>query len=132
MRLCGHIMRFSTRTLLLLTAAAGAACWWFVRPSQIARKFVHAIESNDFVAADACFLDPTELRLKSLYDNSWQFSASAELVSCGIQDVLMGRRHIRFHFAHGEAGPMHYYGGNATVTPLGIGRPWGGVDVADF
>lgn len=116
-------MRFSIRTLLLVTTLVATACYWFIRPSQIAARFVHAIESNNFAAADACFLDPAALNLKPLCDKSWRFRASAELVPYTIQDILHGRRRIGLFLAHGEAGPMRIRSYTVIATQRGLLTP---------
>jgi hypothetical protein len=40
--------RFSLRTLLILTALAAAACYWFVAPTLTARQFIAAMNRDDF------------------------------------------------------------------------------------
>ena len=50
--------RFSIRTLLVLTALAAAACyWWISAPTQVALRFKQAVESADYRSANAMFLE---------------------------------------------------------------------------
>jgi hypothetical protein len=47
-------LRFSIRTLLILTALAAAACyWWVARPSVTAREFARNVDAEDYRAAGA-------------------------------------------------------------------------------
>jgi hypothetical protein len=50
--------RFSIRTILVATAISAAGCWWVVRPTAVARRFVAAIAAQDFAAADSLGIDP--------------------------------------------------------------------------
>jgi hypothetical protein len=68
--------RFSLRTLLLLTALAAAACyWWVARPTIVANRFVAAINHGaTYDAADALF--PKDEVTVSARHLDWLFNLS--------------------------------------------------------
>src|SRR5688572_15165436 len=46
--------RFTIRTLLILTALVAAACYcWIARPTIVAKRFMRAIDVQDFALADS-------------------------------------------------------------------------------
>ena len=54
-------IRFTLRTLLVLTALAAALCyWWVARPSIVAKQFQNALHRGDYTAARRLWIDKTE------------------------------------------------------------------------
>jgi len=52
-------LRFSLRTMLILTACAALFCWWRDQPRRIANQFVAAVENGQYDVADSFFSDGT-------------------------------------------------------------------------
>jgi hypothetical protein len=51
-------IRFSLRTLLVLTALVAGLCYWLARPTLLAERFAAAIQAADYTAADKLCADP--------------------------------------------------------------------------
>jgi hypothetical protein len=54
--------RFRLRTLLVVTTLSALACAWLVLPTQVAKRFVRAVNSRDFATADRLLSD-REIRM---------------------------------------------------------------------
>jgi hypothetical protein len=94
-------LRFSLRTLLILTALAAFACGWLVIPSLRADRFISAINRNDLAAADTMILGGgktiTEWRDRPSIDG-----IRAEALPLTWADLAVGRRRI-------WAAPVEYH-----------------------
>lgn len=86
-------LRFSIRTLLIVTALAAIAMWWLASPDATSQRFVTAIESGNYDLAGAMFLvDGANDML-----TKWKplNSAYALPIAPKLRDRLRGRRLIR-------------------------------------
>jgi hypothetical protein len=115
--------RFSLRWLLLATAIVAACCYWLVLPTIIAKRFVRAVASANYVRADACFADPNSRFLSKLNDKHWRFLARAELKSWSLTGSRLGNRLIQLGVSYGDAGPIRSFSFDVIVTRAGLLTP---------
>lgn len=94
--------RFTLRTLLILTALAAAACYWFVaRPTIVANRFVAAVNRGDYPAAQALAIQPAswdqppDWRLL----NTKPLQYSAQVQPRTWVDLCCARRRIQFQIS---------------------------------
>jgi hypothetical protein len=60
--------RFSLRWLLIFTALAAVACyWWIARPTILANRFAAAIHRRNLAAADNLCIDPNRMYASVAY-----------------------------------------------------------------
>jgi hypothetical protein len=94
-------LRFSLRTFLILVALLAAFCYyWFVLPSVTANRFIQAVATNDYVAADRLFSDPKDRFIAASAEKYWAFEPTAELLPVTFGQLLRGRRHVSLHYRY--------------------------------
>ena len=72
--------RFSLRTLLIITTLIALCCYyWVIRPTQTAKQFVRAVNSEDYATADKLTWHTSDLTLSKWKDERWGFTTNAEL-----------------------------------------------------
>ena len=95
-------LRFSLRTLFIVTTLLAAAFYWFVLPTLTAQRFIRAIARGDFQAADAYFSDDGDRFLKMWNDKHWGFLPQAELLPLSLAQLLAARREVRIEITYFE------------------------------
>jgi hypothetical protein len=77
--------RFSIRWLLIFTALAAAACyWWVIRPTIVANRFAKTLAARDFLAADRLCLDPNRhFVCRALHIFHWMDASPFNMGSSG-------------------------------------------------
>jgi hypothetical protein len=92
--------RFSLRWLLILFAVCGFAFYLcFVRPTVIANKFVHLVESGDFQGAESLSVEHNR-RLLTEYFASEPELVEARLLDRTWRDLLKMQRRIDIRVIH--------------------------------
>ena len=117
--------RFSIRTLLILTGVVATACWWIVRPSIVAQRFVAAIDQNNFASIDAMWSGPKLVdiyRIESLNSGQmdWRIRALPERRTW--HDLWQGVRRIHFELRNEKLDQTR--SGPVTFPPI-IATPFG-------
>ena len=109
--------RFSIRTLFLLILVLAVLAVWLSRPTQIARRYVTALNSADYESAnDLCIGEPT---FPGRIDHSF-FAANATLMPITLQELWSGKRRIVISVDYGDGNGIAGYGVNCTATHRGI------------
>jgi hypothetical protein len=139
-------IRFSIRTILLLTSLIAAACyWWIARPEMLANRFVRAVRAEDFAAANQQFTNPSDAVLARQrtgrkfamrypfgsgitvnhqdepYDVDWK----AEVGPRTWRDFFQGRRRIELSGSYLVATEMAHHTElyEIDATPFGLRQP---------
>jgi hypothetical protein len=86
-------LRFSIRTLLLLTIVVSLMCAWAVVPSLKTHRFVTAIQHGDHSAADQMFRTGENV-LANWIDHRGIGYIGAQTLELNLSDLLLGRRRI--------------------------------------
>src|ERR1041384_916706 len=95
-------LRFSLRALFLLTVIVASMCYWFLLPTLTARRFVAAVNKEDYKAADAVFLSPEDRFLAIAAEKRWGFGASAQLLPLTFQQLCSNQRAVRVAISYFE------------------------------
>jgi hypothetical protein len=116
--------RFSLRTLLVFTTALAVFCYyWVIRPTQTAKQFVRAANSEDYRTADKLSWHASDLSFSKWKDERWGFSANAELAPWSVRQLLQGRRDILLYMTYFQLDETHETRMHLVATSLGINRP---------
>jgi len=93
-------IRFSLRTIFILLTLLACSCYlWLTRPSQVAHRFAHSINTENYHAADRLLPDGDEF-LVGWADKRWAFKASAEVRPLTFAQLLAGRRYVDVHVSY--------------------------------
>jgi hypothetical protein len=115
--------RFSIRVLFVATAIVAAGCYWLMLPTIVAKRFVRAVESADYAAADNCFRDVTDRIFAAYNQKFWTFQLQAALAPSSAAQIWRGERQITFHLAFGGPMPARVHEGTIVATRLGLKSP---------
>lgn len=112
--------RVSLRTVFLLITCAAVFLYWRSRPAQIAHRFVNAVHSGQFSAADELLLADTDRIVVETVDRISQrstigFFAGASTPRQNTYQWLCGVCKVAF-----QLGDQHY---EASVTARGLQKP---------
>lgn len=116
-------LRFSLRTLFAGATLVALACYWMIRPTVIAERFVRAVSAKNYERADAYFRDPNDRFLFDMQEKHWRFFARAELEPCSFRDFVRGHRLVGLQVSYGDAGPMRKLTWTVIVTRGGLLAP---------
>ncbi|MEX2306976.1 MAG: hypothetical protein WD738_05260 [Pirellulales bacterium] len=116
-------LKFSLRTLFLMTTVVAAGCYELVRPTLIAQQFISATDSKDYERADTCFRDTGDRCLFDLNEKHWRFLARAELQPWSFRQFMRGERLLTLSVAYGDAGPMRSRSFTVIVSRAGLLMP---------
>ena len=93
-------IRFSLRTIFILLTLLACSCYlWLTRPSQVAQRFAHSINTEDYQAADRLLPAGDEFLVKWA-DKRWAFKASGEVRPLTFAQLLAGRRYVDVHVSY--------------------------------
>ncbi len=116
--------RFSIRTLLLITTMFAAACYYcIVLPSAMARRFVSAINTERYPAADHMFWHDADRTFAKWKDERWGFACDAELASWSVRQFLCGRRNVVLRMKYFQFDENHYTAMELAATSFGMQSP---------
>jgi hypothetical protein len=115
--------RFSLRVLFLATIVVAVFCYWLILPTIEARRFVRAVESSDFAAADYCFCDPQDRFLNDYNKKFWTFELQATLDPFSMSEFWKRERRVTFHISYGGPGPLRIFFGTIIATSKGLSSP---------
>ena len=99
-------LRFSLRTLFVAATVVAVVCYWMIRPTIIAERFVRAVSAKNYERADACFRSVDDRFLLEMNEKHWRFFAQAELQPGSYKEFVRGHRRIELQMSYGDAGPM--------------------------
>ena len=111
-------LRFSIRGLLVLTVSVAAACYWWDKPSRVAREFAAAIESGDPRRIRA--LAPTQRGFHEAFHPGPNAAVTLKLEPFSFQTWIRRRRYAELDIVRGE----RIYGIHFTVTATEIDIMW--------
>ncbi len=86
----GMRLRISSRTLFALTTVLCLALYWRSRPSNIAARFVAAIENKDYQAADAYFNDRRDRPIEAFMNRDHRNKIIASRIKQSLGDWFRG------------------------------------------
>jgi hypothetical protein len=114
-------LRFSLRTLLLITAAfAGFCYYWAIMPGTTAQRFIRLISCENFEAADQMFWKSVDRQLVPWQKKCWGMRADAELSPWSIGQLLGGRRDLRLQVTYFYLDEHHDLEMQLAATSFGI------------
>jgi hypothetical protein len=116
-------LRFSLRTLFLLTTVVAGVCLWFMLPTITARRFVHAVAKEDYKSADSCFLYDDDQFLVARSNKHWGFRSSAELLPFTFDQLLNNRRDVRIGVTYFAFDQNFREEIRAAATPFDLKKP---------
>lgn len=109
--------RFSLRTVFVVMTIVALLCYWSVLPTINAQKFVQAIKSKEYSAAEGLFVSGSD-RFPGKYKSNTDYVAHAHLNAVTWNDILHGRRRISGTIIYG-AGEVTTSSGAAIVAERG-------------
>src|SRR5690348_4069476 len=116
--------RFSLRTLLIATTLLAFFCYfWVIRPTQTAKQFVRAVNSEDYTTADELAWHSSNLAFSKWKDERWGFSTKADLAPWSIRQLLRGNRDIELYMTYFQLDEQHEIRMHLAATSLGIRKP---------
>jgi hypothetical protein len=116
-------LRFSLRTLFILTTLTAIACGWAVLPSLTAQRFLNTLAEKDYPQADLFFSNPADQFLAAWADKRWAFSATGELAPWTVGQALRGKRHVVVRLGYFEFDQNGSRTATIAATALGLGEP---------
>jgi hypothetical protein len=117
-------LRFSLRTLLIsVTILSIAGYFWFIAPTQVARRFAATINTENFEAADEFFLDDNDRFLVEMADRRWAFKSRCSLQPLSIGQLLTGRRNVTLQLSYFEFDQNASQTVRIAAAPFGLKRP---------
>ena len=87
-------LRFSLRTLFLLTTLVAGLCLLFLLPTFNAKNLLKAIDAEDYAAADKLFSDPHDRFLADWFENRWGMRTTAQLLPFTFGQFCHNRREV--------------------------------------
>jgi len=121
-------IRFSLRSLLLLTVVVAGGCYWMALPSVYAQRFVTAVAAGDYAAADALFADPDD-RFLEQWDNDYTIiQRRAQVEPSSWRERWRGERQISVRLIYRTPVRTNGYVARIVATRGGLGSPqvWSG------
>lgn len=116
--------RFSLRTLLAATTLLAVFCYyWFIRPTQTAERFVHAINVEDFAAADNLVGHASDMNFSKWKDERWGFIADAELAPWSFRQLFGGTRDVNMRMKYFQLDQNFDVSMRLAATSLGLEKP---------
>lgn len=89
-------LRFSLRTMLIVTAVLAGFVFWRTRPATIARQFLYAVESERFADADALCVRPEDRFFEGWRTRGRWTAITVSFEKQSAVDWLLGRRRGSF------------------------------------
>lgn len=112
--------RFSLRTMFLATTLVAGLCLWFLLPTFTGKKFLKAIDAEDFAAADHLFANPKDCFLADWAENRWGLRAKAQLEPLTFGQLIRNRRDLFVSIRYFKFDQNFEVVRNFTATPFGL------------
>src|SRR6476620_4090399 len=116
-------LRFSLRTLFLLTTVVAALCLWFILPSLTARRFLATVASEDYKSADNLFCDTDDRFLADWAEKRWSLRTVPELLPFTLSQSWHNERRIRVEATYFQFDQSMRCEVLITATPFGLQKP---------
>ncbi|HEY4233598.1 MAG TPA: hypothetical protein VGM76_09230 [Lacipirellulaceae bacterium] len=116
--------RFSLRALFILTAVfAGFCYYWIVMPGAMAKRFVNAINREDYQSADDLIRSTNDRVLTQWQDKYWGFRSDAAFLPWSFAQFLCGRREVQLHVTYFFLDEHHDIETQLAATSFGMQSP---------
>jgi hypothetical protein len=116
-------LRFSLRTLFILTTLTAIACAWAVLPALTAKRFLNTLAAKDYQTADQFFRNPSDQFLATWAEKRWAFGATGEMAPWTFGQVLTGKREVVIRLGYFEFDQNGSRTATIAATALGLGQP---------
>ncbi len=116
-------LRFSLRTLFIVTTVAAGLCLWFILPSLTARRFLGAVTHEDYNTADKFFLNADDRFLADWSDKRWAFRSAGALVPLTFGQFCRSQRAIRIELTYFQFDQNFKRDVLVVATPFGLKKP---------
>jgi hypothetical protein len=116
-------LRFSLRTLFLLMTCVAGLCLWFLLPTFNAKKFLKAIDAEDYASADRLFANPRDGFLADWAANRWGLRATANLQPLTFTQLLHNRRELLVGLRYFAFDQNLEVSAHIVAAPLGLQKP---------
>lgn len=113
-------LRFSLRSLFVLMTVVAALCLWFLLPSLTARRFLVALNSEDYQSADKFFRNAEDRFLADGADKRWSFRSSGELMPLTFDQLWRNKRDLRVEATYFEFDQYFSVETYVAATPFGL------------
>jgi hypothetical protein len=115
-------LRFSLRALFLLMTIVAALCLWLLMPSLNARRFLAALDSEDYHAADTFFRRADDRFLADWSDKRWSFRSSGQLLPLTFAQLWRNKRELRVETTYFEFDQYFSVESILTATAFGLNK----------
>ena len=116
-------LRFSLRTLFLLTTVVAGLCLWGLLPSIMARRFLATIAKEDYKSADEFFQNADDRFLADWADKRWGFRSSAELQPLTFGQFWRNQREVSVGITYFQFDQSFHVEMSLAATPFGLKKP---------
>lgn len=116
-------MRFSLRTLFVVTTAASLLCGWVVLPWVSAKRLIRALASENYPLADRYFRNPEDRFFVAWADKRWAFRATGELAPWTFTQLVRGRREVAVRLTYFDLDQNAVCTARISAAPFTIGSP---------
>ena len=116
-------MRFSLRTLFVVTTVVALFCGWIILPWVSAKRLIHALASEDYPLADRYFRKPEDRFFVAWADKRWAFRATGETAPWSLRQMICGRREVAVRLSYFEFDHTAVCTAKVSAAPFGIGSP---------
>ena len=113
------MLRYSLRTLLVLSALVPLAAYWLALPTLNAQRFVAAITARDYLAADALCIAGSD-KFPGDWTKHQTFQPKAGISPLTWQDLQRGERRLFVGIAYGDSNGLASCGLECRATRRGI------------
>ena len=113
-------LRFSLRAVLIAVVFVAMASYCLILPSLNARRFVRAVKSDDFAAADKWFIHEKDRFLDAYSKQFWTFNFDASVEPWSLSEFLHGERRISYQLNFGGPRPLVGKGGTIVSNFRGL------------
>ena len=116
-------LRFSLRTLFVLTTLVAVLCLWFMLPSLTARRFLAALNKEDYKSADKFFRIADDRFLVDWSEKRWWLRVCPQLLPLSFSQCWHNERTMRLEITYFQFDQSMKSDVLITATPFGVKNP---------
>jgi hypothetical protein len=113
------VLRYSLRSLLVLTAVSAVVVYWLILPTLNARRFTAAINSGQYEVAERLCVEPADV-----FPGTWKdhqtFEPKAGIQPLSWEDFRGGQRRMFVGIAYGDGGGIASCSLECSATRQGV------------
>lgn len=109
--------------MFLATTIVAVLCVWFLLPTLTARRFLAAIEKEDYQSADSFIRNPDDRFFANWANDRWAFRSSGQLPWPTFGQLLRGQREVCVGIIYFEFDQTFHCEMRAAATSFGLKKP---------